>query len=47
MITKITAKGFKGSLRAGAFRAHLFFGPNGAGKSARSQALNLPSMGVL
>lgn len=42
MITKITAKGFKGCDFAQELSGRtIFFGPNGAGKSARSQALQL------
>ena len=42
MITKVTAKGFKGCDFAQELSGRtIFFGPNGAGKSARSQALQL------
>lgn len=42
MITKVTAKGFKGCDFAQELsKRTLFVGPNGAGKSARSQALQL------
>jgi hypothetical protein len=42
MITKITAKGFKGCDFAQELSGRtIFFGPNGAGKSARSQAIQL------